>query len=1024
MIGHLHVRSAYTLLNSTLNIDRMMQLAKENNIQYLALTDKNVMHGAIDFYRKCNANNIKAIMGLEIDLFYNEQKFSLVLYAKDDIGFKSLLKISNDICANEKIMTIELLQKYDNHIIVATSGANDELHSYLLNEKEEELAFMLDVFKHSFNEFYVSIAMNDSGLLKIKNQTLKKVAHKLQIKTFALSRIYYGYPNEEEPYKVLCAIDQQKLLNDPTLEFSSKRFFRSSEQMRYLYDEEDLQTANDIAAMCNVKMAFEKVKLPIFNNKYGVDSKTFLRNLCKKGLEKRVGKNVPDEYVNRIAYELDIILKMGFEDYFLIVYDFIRFAKSKGIYVGPGRGSAAGSLVSYCLGITQIDPIEYHLLFERFLNPERISMPDIDIDFPDDRRQEVIDYVHDLYGNEHVAHIITFGTLKSRQVLRDVGRVLNIPIREIDLLAKMIPNAPKITLDFVYETNGVFKQTILSNKKYENLFSIAKVLEGLPRHASTHAAGVVLCREEISDICPLMKVEEDLLSTQYTMEYLEDLGLIKIDFLGLRNLTIIDEVSNIVRKTKNPSFDIMKIPLNDTKTFDLIQNVNTVGIFQLESEGMKNLIRKMKPKSFEEIAATIALFRPGPMENIPLYLANREHPESIDYLHPTLKVITEKTYGVMIYQEQIMQATQIMADFSLGKADILRKAVSKKKLDELKSLEDEFMKGALSKGYDRELASKVYQSILKFAGYGFNRSHSIAYGLVAYQLAYLKANYPLAFFMSLLNSVIGSEVKTSEYIFEAKKQNIMVQHPSVNLSSYDYVIEKGTLRYPLLGIKNVGIAGAKVVISERERNGKFTDYFDFIARISTHRISRKVIESLIDAGALDEFKIGRLSMKASLDDALRYASLVSVEEENQIKIDLNLVSKPAITSCRENEQVISLNEKNVLGFYLSAHPIAKLRSRYQDVSSLLEMKKKKGFVKFVAHVDRIKEHRTKNGDLMCFVSASDDTSKFDVVCMPNIYTLYKNILKKDHYLYIEGSIERQDSCLAKKIEWISLENDS
>lgn len=1020
MVTHLHVRSCFTLLQSSLKPEEIVKYANQNKMKRIALVDKNIMFGAMPFYHACKREEVQPIFGLEIDCVYEENIFQFIIYAKNDEGYQQLLKLSSFINIRKEMITLDKLQSFDKGVIITSAGDNDTLQSYLLHDDKESLHSFLEQCQDRFQSFYIAISMNDSGLLKIKNDILKEVAASLSLKTFALSRIYYGGSDEEEAYKVLCAIQQQKTLDDPTLSFSSKRYFRSEEEMRELYSESELQVCEEIADACQVTMSFPKMTLPKFKNKYEVDSDMYLRNLCKKGLVKRLDNKIEEEYVKRLTYELDVITSMGFSDYFLIVYDFIRFAKTKQIYVGPGRGSAAGSLVSYCLGITHVDPIAYELLFERFLNPERISMPDVDIDFPDDRRQEVIDYVKEVYGDKHVAHIVTFNTLAARQVIRDVGRVLNISIREVDMLSKMIPSTPKITLEYAYDNVGNFKQTILASKKYMHLYEIAKKLEGLPRHVSTHAAGIVLAQAEIDEVCPLIQVEEDVLSTQFTMEYLEDLGLIKMDFLGLRNLTIIDEVCRQVNTIERKPLDIMHIPLDDQKTFSLIQEADTMGVFQLESDGMKNLIRKMRPTCFEEIVAAIALFRPGPMENIPLYLENRENTNTIDYIHADLKNVLSNTYGVMIYQEQIMKVVQIMANFSLGKADILRKAISKKKSAELTSLREAFIQGALKNGYEETLANQVYDLIMKFAGYGFNRSHSVAYGLIAYQLAYLKANKPLPFFASLLNSVIGSEIKTSEYIFEARKRKITVLHPSVNQSESTFTIEQGALRFPLLNIKGVGSAAFLQLVEERNNRGIFVDYFDFVARISTRKISRKIIESLIDAGALDEFKVGRLCMKASLDDALRYASLVSIEEKDQINIDLNLVSKPSMTIVSEDVRIISENEKTVLGFYLSKHPINDIRLLYPNSQSLIELKEKQGFVKLVCFIERVKEHRTKNGDLMCFISASDETFKMDLVCMPNIYSKHKDALRRGTYLYVEGKIDYRQSCLVNTLQIITL----
>lgn len=1012
---HLHVRSSYTLLSSTFKVRDIVQYAKLNHMSSIALVDYKVMHGTMSFYDACIKEGIKPIFGLEFSCIHGDKSFDYILYAKNNKGMKQLVKLSSYLNMQNNVLTFDQLKKYNEDLILTTAGSHDDLHAYLLQDDIESIRIYMSQVKQYFSSFYVAIAMNDSGLIKIKNEMLKQVANELQVPTFALSRIYCRNEDDEIAYQTLCAIAQKKTLHDATLDYSSKRYFRSEEEMKALYAQEDLIMSEHIANLCNVDLSFDKVSLPVFENKYNVDSNTYLRNLCKAGLSKRLNNCVSDAYVSRLSYELDVISSMGFSDYFLIVYDFIRYAKSKGIYVGPGRGSAAGSLVSYCLGITQVDPLEYDLLFERFLNPERISMPDIDIDFPDNRRDEVIQYVVNKYGRKHVAHIITFGTLGAKQVIRDVGKVLMVPPREIDMMAKLIPNAPKITLPYTYENNTRFRSVVEASKRLKEVYELSLQLEGLERHTSTHAAGIVLSNQSVDEVCPFIEVETDLLSTQYTMEHLERLGLIKIDFLGLRNLTIIDEVVSSI----HPTIDILKINYEDKKTLDLLKNVDTMGVFQLESEGMKNLLRQMKVSSFDEVVAAIALFRPGPMENIPLYLENKQKRNQIQYIHEDLKPILSSTYGVMIYQEQIMQVSQVMAGFSLSKADILRKAISKKKEKEIISLRQEFIQGSLQKGYSEQLATQVYELIMKFANYGFNKSHSVAYGMIAFQLAYLKANYPLHYFSSLLNSVIGSELKTSEYIFEAKKRGITTLHPSINYSGFHYHVENNSLRFPFLNIKNISYATTTILMKERKERGLFKDYFDFIARISVHRISRKVIECLIDAGALDEFNYNRISMKLSLDDALRYASLVSIEEDDQTRIDLNLVSKPTITIMNEKSSIACENEKNVLGFYLSKHPIQEVREKINALS-LIELKIGFQQVNFVCMVERIKEHKTKHNDLMAFFSVSDDTAKFDVVVMPNIYKNIQSQIKKGNYILVQGKIDKERSCLAKHIECIKL----
>lgn len=1023
MFTHLHIRSCYTLLQSTLTISKIIDSCKQHGFKSAALTDYHVMHGAIAFYHACKKEGIHPILGMEVDTLWNDEVFGFVLLAKNDLGYQQLLHLSTLLSTKDcKLLQMDQVANICKDCVVLTAGKQDELEIIIVNEDEERLENYLSKCKNIFNDFYVSIARNDSGLLFRKNVFLKNIAKKLNIKTTALSRIYFQDQNEEESYKTLCAIRQGVHVDDKVLNYSPKRYFRSKMEMEAIYDQDDLLTTNEISKKCNVEMKYQKATLPQFENKLHIPSDVYLRKLCMKGLEKRMEfKEIPEIYKKRLTYELDVIISMHYADYFLIVWDFIRFAKTKKIYIGPGRGSAAGSLVAYCLGITHVDPIKYDLLFERFLNPERISLPDIDTDFPDNRRDEVIEYVKETYGEQRVAHIITFNTLAAKQVLRDVARAMNINLRDVDMLCRMVPNVLKVTLDYAYDNSPGFKQMINSSEKYRKLFHIAKRLEGLPRHASLHAAGIILSNQPIEFVCPLIDVDEGVAATQFTMEYLEDLGLIKMDFLGLRNLTIIDEIVNNIRMDKGKEINIMKIPLNDERTYQLIRNVDTMGVFQLESEGMKNLLRKMQPKTFEDIVATIALFRPGPMENIPAYLEAREHPDKIKYPHPSLEPILKKTYGIMIYQEQIQQVAQLMAGFSLGKADILRRAISKKHGDELIQLRQDFIDGTMKKGFPKKLGEEIYELIMKFANYGFNRSHSVAYGMLAYQMAYLKANAPLYFFAALLNSVIGAESKTSEYIFEARRRGIEILSPSVNLSKSAYQIEGTALRFPLLAIKGIGKNICEAITLERELHGKFNDFYDFTARIMTRKVNKKIIESLIHAGALDEFKMNRASMLASLDDALRYGDLVKIEDVNQITIDFDLVSKPIPVTVKENAKLKSEKEREVLGFYLSKHPIAQFRSQFDpSLVNFMMLKNKREYVRFICYIERCKQHRTKNGDLMMFLLVSDESMKFDLVIMPNLYNQYQDVLLKGNYLYVEGKIDKENSCLVKKLRKLEL----
>ena len=1024
MATQLMIRSAYTLLKSTMRIDDIARIAKDYGYSSAALCDMNVLHGAMAFRHACEKYGVKPIYGMEVYCSLEEQneQAGFLVLAKNDDGFQQLLRLSTWLNTQHQSLTLEQLAVYTNDCVVIAYAQEDFLYGLLVHEDEAGIRRYLQLMQRTFLHFVCGIARNDSRFMAQRNQLLHKAADEMGIACAAVGCVYYAREEDEEAYRVLCAIDQGVSIEDKTLQSGSGRWFRTIAEMKQLYSMDDLAMSDQIADQCNVTMDFPKVHLPVFENRDGVPSVQYLNALCKKGLAKRLGTTkVPKTYVQRLQYELEVINSMGFTDYFLIVWDFIRFARTQKIYIGPGRGSAAGSLVSYCLGITHIDPIHYDLLFERFLNPQRVSMPDIDTDFPDDRRQEVIDYVYHRYGAQHVAHIITFNTLGAKQVLRDVGKALGILPRKIDTLCKMVPNTPRITLAQTMESVPRFKQTIALSKELTYLYQISLQLEGLPRHASLHAAGILLSREPIETVCPLIRLDEDMYATQYTMEYLEELGLIKMDFLGLRNLTIINEIVEQIKNVSGKQLDMMKIPLDDERTFQLIRRVDTMGVFQLESEGMKNLIRRIQPKTFEDIAATIALFRPGPMENIPEYLRCRENPALVHYPHPSLEPILKNTYGIMIYQEQVMQVCVVMGGFSLAEADSMRKAISKKKGEALAHYEKMFVEGAQRKGYKKELAQEVYGLIMKFARYGFNRSHSIAYGMTAYQMAYLKANAPLYFYTALLNSVIGAEKKTSEYIFELKRRHIKILPPCVNHSADQYQIEQQALRFPLSAIKGVGPAVYPQIIEEREQNEAYEDPYDFIARMSLRKINRKALEALINAGALDVFGYNRATLLNALDNLLRYANIIKVENDERARLDFSLASKIPITRIHEKKSIRAEKEKEAFGFYLSTHPIAEIRNAVDpNMPYLLKLQNYRGPVRFVCMIMFTRQHRTKRGDLMMFVEVSDDSARFDVVVMPNLYERTKDFLKKGAVILVEGNVDREESCLARSIQSIEL----
>ena len=1009
MLVQIHTRTCYSLLDSMIKIESLVEKAKLFDYNSLVITDKNVMHGYLKFYNLCKNNNIKPVFGLEVTININDLDYSIYLYAKNDDGFYNLSKLSSFISLGN-IVTLDNINEFsDNCIVIVPS-----IDFYFSNIRDNVLlAEELNKINHKFTNLYIGIVNNDVKYNFEYNTLVKECCKTIGIKTIAFNEVFYLEKDDAYAYKILQGIKQQKTISSNELIQINGRFFRSPYELQELYEEEDLNNIKKLILECNVNLNLKKTTLPKYITKNNVDSKIYLRKLCEYGLEKRLNYQVSRNYIDRLNHELNVITNMNFEDYFLIVYDFILFAKKNKIYVGPGRGSAAGSLVAYCLGITHLDPIKYGLLFERFLNPERISMPDIDTDFPDNRREEVIDYVSKKYGEDHVSHIITFGTMKAKQVIRDVARVLEFNNYDVDKLAKAIPNDLKVTLSSAYNNSDKFRTVLNSDIKYKELFDLSKKLEGLPRHYSTHAAGLVISKDNLTDIIPCIKLDE-MLTTQFTMEYLEDLGLIKMDFLGLRNLTIIDEIVQNIRKDDN-DFDIMKIPLNDDLTYNLIQKCDVLGVFQLESMGMKSLVKKVKPQSLNDIALTLALYRPGPMQNIPLFLSNRSNPNHIVYPHNDLKDILEETSGIIIYQEQIMNIAQKMAGFTLGKADILRKAMSKKKIEQLMSLKDDFIKGCMANNYSQEISLEIYELILKFANYGFNKSHSVAYGLIAYQMAYLKANYQLYFYESLLNSVISSFDKTSEYINECKRSKTKILGLSINKSEMYYTIENEAIRFPLLAIKGLGFNSLKTIIDERINKGEYKNYSDFVLRMVHLNISKKIILAMGSKAGLVKFKYSRISMLASLDENIVYANLAN--NDGQMSIGLDILPKPKMIIVKEDAFDRAERERDVLGFYLSSNPIVFKREQYKfNFEYLINLKKLKGYVTGFGVIKKIKTHRTKRNELMAFVSIQDETSDFDLAIMPDLLKKYEKVIKKGNYIVFNGKIGDRNSCLVKEIK--------
>ena len=1016
MTTHLFVRSCYTLLDSTIRIPELVSTAKKYGYQSVALTDHHVMHGVARFLHECKKEGIHPIVGLEVDVFYHEQKVPFLLLAKNNRGYSNLMKLSSMLCDGREYATYEELIQYCEHNFLIVYGEGGYFDAELISEDRTGITQKLALMKSELPSFDIAISYEETSLWRSKNAVLKALAKAQGIQTVAVNKIYYLGQKDYETLKVLSAIKQGTTLRDKNVTPITGRYFLSIPEMEQIYDTDDLRRADEIASECLCDGNLEKTGIPVYPLKDGITAEQYLPQLCLAGLKKRLNGDLKPAYVERLKHELQVIHQMGFEDYFLIVYDFIRYGRQKGIYIGPGRGSAAGSLVAYCLGITMVDPLQYNLLFERFLNAERVSMPDIDTDIPDIHRQEIIDYVYQKYGEQHIANIITFDTLAARAVLRDVGKAMDISKREIDMIVGLIPQTPKITLEKAYEQKEKLRVLLNASPQLMAYFNMAKRIEGLPKNKSIHAAGIVMSGKPIEEIVPTIQMAEGMKTTQFVGNYLEERGLIKMDFLGLKNLTTIDEIVQMIHKN-NPDFHILSIPLNNTKTYRLFAQADTIGVFQFESDGMRNLLRKMKPTCFEDIIAALALFRPGPKDQINIYLEGRKNPSSVVYPSKELEPILKETYGVTIYQEQVMLMAQIAAKFSLVKADILRKAISKKNEEELAGLRQEYVRGCKENGYSDQMASELFGLAEKFAGYGFNKSHAVAYGLVAYQLAYLKANYPLEFYTSILNSVIGDSTKSAIYITECRRKHISIEAPDVNRSTDIYYHNGKSIILPLSIIKDVGTLAARTILDERTKSGNFGDYFDFVARVVLRKINRTQLERLISAGALDEFDLGRTTMLNTLDDAIKYAKLIQVPFGTQLSIDPQLVSKPVVIRMKDNQEELSENEKAALGFNLGEQPIVHLRQKLGiTYPPLAELNSNRGLYRGFAYIQSVRQIRTRKGDLMCFLKLTDETGESDMAVMPNLYSQYSQYLVKGVYIQFYAKIQDEASFLANQIE--------
>lgn len=1069
---HLHVHTEFSLLDGSSKIKEITKRAKELGMDSLAITDHGVMYGAIDFYRAALANGIKPIIGCEVyvapgsrfDKEANageDRYYHLILLAENNKGYANLCKIVSkgfvDGFYYKPRVDYEVLREFHEGIICLSACLAGEVQRFLARGdyqagKEAALRY-LDIFGKD-NYF---LELQDHGILEQKtvNQQLLRLSDELGVDLVCTNDVHYTYADDVEAHDILLCIQTGKKKSDEDrMRYEGGQYYlKSPEEMADLfkYAPQALENTEKIAKRCNVTFEFGVTKIPSFPVPKGYTSWTYLKELCENGLHKRypVFKGEKDENCklskeeleDRLNYELNTIKSMGYIEYFLIVWDFIHFAKSSGIAVGPGRGSAAGSIVSYCLEITDIEPMRYNLIFERFLNPERVSMPDIDVDFCIERRQEVIDYVGRKYGKDHVAQIVTFGTLKAKGVIRDVARVLDMPYAQADAIAKMIPNDLHMTLDIALKQSKELRDLYEGDSDVKYLIDMSKRLEGLPRHASMHAAGVVICGKPVDEYVPLSRASDGSITTQYIMTTLEELGLLKMDFLGLRNLTVIQNALRFIKKHRGLDIDLNKIDYSDKNVLHYIGTGNTEGIFQLESSGMKSFMKELKPESLEDIIAGISLYRPGPMDFIPKYIEGKNNADSVTYDCPQLESILEPTYGCIVYQEQVMQIVRDLAGFSLGRSDLLRRAMSKKKADVMAKErkvfvygdESENIKGCVNNGISEAIANKIYDEMTDFAQYAFNKSHAAAYAVVTYQTAYLKYYYTAEFMAAMLSSVMDMTDKVAEYVYSCRSMGIKILPPDINEGESGFSAKGDSIRYGLTAIKNVGKAVIDNIVAEREARGIYKDLEDFISRTAPLGVNKRAIENFIKAGAFDSFGATRKQMMmvyAQIVDSVNQdkkdtmqgqMSLFDIADEDQKK---NYKMQMPNVGEYDNDQKLEF-EKEVIGIYASGHPLSDMEEKWKRVITNMSLDfavpeegesykiKDKSRVTVGGIITTVTRKFTKRGEQMAFLTLEDLVGTVEIVVFPREFDKYREILMEGRKIFITGEADIQENAPGK-----------
>lgn len=1069
---HLHVHTEFSLLDGSSKIKEITKRAKELGMDSLAITDHGVMYGAIDFYRAALANGIKPIIGCEVyvapgsrfDKEANageDRYYHLILLAENNKGYANLCKIVSkgfvDGFYYKPRVDYEVLREFHEGIICLSACLAGEVQRFLARGdyqagKEAALRY-LDIFGK--DNYFLELQDHCIPEQKTVNQQLLRLSDELGVDLVCTNDVHYTYADDVEAHDILLCIQTGKKKSDEDrMRYEGGQYYlKSPEEMADLfkYAPQALENTEKIAKRCNVTFEFGVTKIPSFPVPKGYTSWTYLKELCENGLHKRYPafkgekdencKLSREELEDRLNYELNTIKSMGYIEYFLIVWDFIHFAKSSGIAVGPGRGSAAGSIVSYCLEITDIEPMRYNLIFERFLNPERVSMPDIDVDFCIERRQEVIDYVGRKYGKDHVAQIVTFGTLKAKGVIRDVARVLDMPYAQADAIAKMIPNDLHMTLDIALKQSKELRDLYEGDSDVKYLIDMSKRLEGLPRHASMHAAGVVICGKPVDEYVPLSRASDGSITTQYIMTTLEELGLLKMDFLGLRNLTVIQNALRFIKKNRGLDIDLNKIDYSDKNVLHYIGTGNTEGIFQLESSGMKSFMKELKPESLEDIIAGISLYRPGPMDFIPKYIEGKNNADSVTYDCPQLESILEPTYGCIVYQEQVMQIVRDLAGFSLGRSDLLRRAMSKKKADVMAKErkvfvygdESENIKGCVNNGISEAIANKIYDEMTDFAQYAFNKSHAAAYAVVTYQTAYLKYYYTAEFMAAMLSSVMDMTDKVAEYVYSCRSMGIKILPPDINEGESGFSAKGDSIRYGLTAIKNVGKAVIDNIVAEREARGIYKDLEDFISRTAPLGVNKRAIENFIKAGAFDSFGATRKQMMmvyAQIVDSVNQdkkdtmqgqMSLFDIADEDQKK---NYKMQMPNVGEYDNDQKLEF-EKEVIGIYASGHPLSDMEEKWKRVITNMSLDfavpeegesykiKDKSRVTVGGIITTVTRKFTKRGEQMAFLTLEDLVGTVEIVVFPREFDKYREILMEGRKIFITGEADIQENAPGK-----------